>query len=78
MVWFYIHTASEGQSERMKKIFHYDMISAVSDLENIHCISTVFDGLSTGTNFILSNLIAFVRGSNNIVAMSDCNHAAKN
>ena len=51
---------------------------AVSDITNVHCVSIAFDGLSTETHFIRKNLIAFMKGTNNTVAMTDCNHAAKN
>ena len=53
-------------------------MNAVSDLESVHCISIAFDGLATETNFIRSNLLAFVKGTSNTVAVTDCNHAAKN
>ena len=42
------------------------------------CISIAFDGLSTETEFIRTNLIAFMKGTSNVVATTDCNHAAKN
>ena len=58
--------------------YNSDIMHAVSDLENVHCISIAFDGLSTETNFIRSNLISFMKGNSNTVAMTDCNHAAKN
>ena len=51
---------------------------SVSDLDNVHCISIAFDGLSTETNFIRTNLISFMKGNSNTVSMTDCNHAAKN
>ena len=53
-------------------------MNAVNGLDNVYCISIAFDGLSTETEFIRTNLIAFMKGTSNVVAMTDCNHAAKN
>ncbi len=53
-------------------------MNSVSGLENVCCVSILFDGLATETNFICSNLIAFMKGNSNTVAMIDCKYAAKN
>ena len=53
-------------------------MNSISDLDNIHRISIAFDGLATGENFILSNLIALIKGNNNTVTMIHYNHTAKN
>ena len=58
--------------------YNYDIMHAVSGLTNVHCVSIAFDGLSTETYFIRTNLIALMKGNNSTVAMTDCNHAAKN
>ena len=58
--------------------YNYMIMNAVNGLNNVFCVSIAFDGLSTETEFIRTNLIAFMKGSSNIVAMTDCNHAAKN
>ena len=58
--------------------YNYDIKNTVSDLYNVHCISIAFGGLATETNFICKNLFTFIKGKSYTVAMTDCNHAAKN
>ena len=58
--------------------YNYDIMYAVSDITNVHCVSIAFDGLSTETHFTRKNLIVFMKGTNNTVSMTDCNHVAKN
>ena len=53
-------------------------MNTVSDIHYVHCMSIAFDGLAIETKFIRTNLMAFMKGASNTVAMTDCNHAAKN
>ena len=66
-------STNEAADEYNSLILH-----AVDEIENVHCVSMAFDGLSTETQFIRNNLISFMNGTTNSVAMTDCNHAAKN
>ena len=75
---FKIISARPQSSNESCDDYNYDILHAVSGLTNVHCVSIAFDGLSTETNFIRTNLIAFMKGTNSTVAMTDCNHAAKN
>ena len=54
------------------------LLHTVDDVENVYCISMAFDGLAAETQFIRKNLISFMNGNSGTVAMTDCNHAAKN
>ena len=54
------------------------LLHAVDELKNVYCISIAFDGLAAETQFIRKNLISFMNGTSGTVAMTDCNHAAKN
>ena len=66
-------STNESADEYNNTILH-----AVENITNVHCVSMAFDGLATETNFIRTNLIAFMNGTTNSVVMTDCNHAAKN
>ena len=72
-----ISARPQSTNERCDE-YNYSVMNSVKGLENVFCISIAFDGLSTETDFIRTNLIAFMKGSSNTVAMTDCNHAAKN
>ena len=58
--------------------YNTSLMNSVSEFKNIYCFSTVFDGLSTETKFILSNLNVFMKGNSNTVVMIDCNHTITN
>ena len=75
---FKILSARPQSTNEFSDDYNYDIIHSVSCLTNFHCVSIAFDGVSTETNFIQTNLIAFMKVNNSTVAMTDCNHAAKN
>ena len=75
---FKIISACTQSSNEPCDAYNYDIMNAVSEINNVHCISIAFDGLVTETNFIHTNLFAFMKGTSKTVAMTDCNHAAKN
>ena len=54
------------------------ILHCVDDLPNVQFVSIVFDGLAYETKFIHTYLISFMNGTFQTVAMTDCNHAAKN
>ena len=53
--------------------YNEDIMKAVSGLENVHCISMAFDGLASETNFIRTNLVAFMKGNSSTVAITESN-----
>ena len=73
-----IVAARPQSTDEVANDYNDSILHAVDNIKNVHCVSMVFDGLATETDFARKILIAFMNGTINSVVMTECNHVAKN
>ena len=75
---FKIICARPQSTNEVSNEYNNSILHCVDGIPNVQCVSIAFDGLASESKFIRNNLILFMNGSSQTLAMTDCNHAAKN
>jgi len=75
---FKIICARPQSTNEVSDEYNNSILHSVDGIPNVQCVSIAFDGLASESRFIRNNLVSFMNGSSQTVAMTDCNHAAKN
>lgn len=65
-------------SNAVSEEYNNAIFCSVDGIKNVQSVSIAFDGLASEGKFIHKHLISFMNGTSQTLAMTNCNHVAKN
>ena len=74
---FKILSARPQFTSEVSAKYNNAILHSCNGIPNVQCVYIAFDGPASKSKFTHTNVISFMKGSSQTVAMTDCNHSAK-
>ncbi len=74
---FKIIFACSQSTNEISDEYNNSISYSADSIQNVQCVSIAVDGLASESQFMRNNLVSFMNGTSQAVAMMDCNHGQK-